>query len=433
MIEMKHSEKSNVRKMETAVFWSVSERRRCLCCDGLAAAVLLVIHQFAATACADGQLPPWDMARLDRAPSVEHADSYGAEDIHSIFYSGEPFKGKPTKVFAYYGFPEGASSAAPVPGVVCVHGGSGTAFSAWVKIWNRHGFAAIAMDTNGAVPKSPNEDPDNFRHHWAGPLRYGFQNSKDDVRDQWPYHAVADVVLANSLLRSFPEVDKANIGLTGISWGGYLTSLAAGIDSRFRFAVPVYGCGFLDEDSTWTAEINEYGHDLWMQRWDPSSYLSKAAMPTLWVNGTNDKHYHLGPYQRTYRLTKGARYLAIRVRMDHGHGSGWDPPEIYQFAKSAVGKGDPLVSVIGQGKENHDVWVEFKTVQGIGVKRSELVYTTDKGDWFSRDWKTAPAGVQSADNRAVARLPEGSTVYFFNLYDSRDLLSSSEHVEVQAK
>src|SRR5215203_968527 len=64
----------------------------------------------------------WNLKRLNRPPVVEPADSYGAKDIHSVFYAGEPWKGKPTKVYAYYGFPEGASDSARVPGVVCIHG-----------------------------------------------------------------------------------------------------------------------------------------------------------------------------------------------------------------------------------------------------------------------------------------------------------------------
>jgi dienelactone hydrolase len=374
----------------------------------------------------------WDLKRLSKAPAVEPADSYGASDIHSVFYASEPFNGKPTKVYAYYGFPEGASASARVPGVVCVHGGSGTAFAQWVKIWNKHGFAAIAMDTNGAVPKSINENPDDFRHEWAGPRRYGFVNAKEDVRDQWPYHAVADVILANSLLRSFPEVDADNVGLTGISWGGYLTSLTAGIDSRFKFAIPVYGCGFLDDGSTWEPMINDYGHDRWMKLWDPSSYLASAAMPTLWINGTNDKHYHLGPFQRTYRLTKGPKYLAIRVRMDHGHGSGWDPPEIYTFAAAAVGRGTPLVALKDPEQDGKRAWVTADAPKNVRLESAELVYTTDLGDWVNREWKTALAKIE-ADGRVVAELPEGTSVCYFNVHDDRGLLVSSEHVEARQK
>jgi len=33
------------------------------------------------------------------------------------------------------------------------------------------------------------------------------------------YHAHADTMLANSLLRALPEVDANKIGVMGVSWG----------------------------------------------------------------------------------------------------------------------------------------------------------------------------------------------------------------------
>src|SRR3990172_5481655 len=72
-----------------------------------------------------------------------------------------------------------------------------------------------------------------------------------DVRDMWTYHAVAAVVRGHSLLASPPEVDPRRIGITGISWGGYLTCIVAGLDDRLKVAVPVYGCVFLGENSVW--------------------------------------------------------------------------------------------------------------------------------------------------------------------------------------
>ena len=37
----------------------------------------------------------------------------------------------------------------------------GQAFAEWVRIWNRHGYAAIAMDLSGHVPQTePYEPPD---------------------------------------------------------------------------------------------------------------------------------------------------------------------------------------------------------------------------------------------------------------------------------
>ena len=82
-----------------------------------------------------------------------------------------------------------------------------------------------------------------------------------DPKDQWTYHAVAAVIRGHSLLRSFPEVDAEQIGVTGVSWGGYLTCIVDGVDSRFKFAVPVYGCGYLYENSRWLGEFKAMGED----------------------------------------------------------------------------------------------------------------------------------------------------------------------------
>jgi hypothetical protein len=220
--------------------------------------------------------------------------------------------------------------------------------------------------------------------------------------------------------------------LTGISWGGYLTSLTAGIDPRFKFAIPVYGCGFLDDGSSWAQMIDDYGHDRWMQLWDPSSYLASAEMPTLWINGTNDQHYHLGPFQRTYRLMKGPRYLGIRLRMSHGHGPGWDPPEIYAFAAAAVGRGAPLLTLKDEGEDGHRTWATVEAPANVQVKSAELLYTKDHGDWVKREWNSTPATTEP-NGRVTADLPDGTSVCYFNVHDDRGLLVSSEHIAIGQK
>src|SRR4051794_37062018 len=127
--------------------WKPELRRLKRCAAGI---VFILIVALTTVRAENNSL--WDLSRLRKAPKTEVADDYGAHGVHAVFYEGEPWKGKRTKVYAYYGLPKGASKSAPVPGVVCVHGGSGTAFATWVQIWNKQGFAAIAMDTNGAVP-----------------------------------------------------------------------------------------------------------------------------------------------------------------------------------------------------------------------------------------------------------------------------------------
>jgi hypothetical protein len=135
-------------------------------------------------------------------------------------------------------------------------------------------------------------------------------------------------------------------------------------------------------------------------------------------------------FQQSYRLPTGPRTLAVRVRMDHGHNSGWSPPEIYAFAESAIGKGPPLVTISRQNPGDRFASMHYRTPTGITVESAEIVYTTDRIDWFDRNWNTAAAQIDAAKSQISAELPADVAVYFFNLRDSRGLLVSSEHVVV---
>ena len=140
-------------------------------------------------------------------------------------------------------------------------------------------------------------------HGWGG-----FDQIDQPREDQWTYQAVAKIVLAHSLLRSLKEVDPDRTGVTGISWGGYLTCIVAGVDSRFKLAVPVYGCGFYRQTvfKDQLAKLSPEQADRWMAWWDPSAYLGGAGMPMLWVTGSNDFAYTLNALQPSYRLAQGA-------------------------------------------------------------------------------------------------------------------------------
>ena len=91
---------------------------------------------------------PWNLKELSRAPAVEWVQN--GRSIRSLYYAGEPFQGKPTRVFAYFALPE--HSTGPVPAMVLVHGGGGRAFAEWATLWAQRGYAAIAMDLNGCGP-----------------------------------------------------------------------------------------------------------------------------------------------------------------------------------------------------------------------------------------------------------------------------------------
>ncbi len=377
---------------------------------------------------ADPSGPMWDIAALSRPPAVYPAEGFSAEGVRAVFYEGLPYRGRPTRVFAWIGIPP-LPEGGRAPAMVLVHGGGGTAFDSWVRRWTARGYAAIAMDTCGCVPGG--EHGRRPRHEFGGPPGWGGWDQINEPReDQWTYHAVGAAILGHSLLRSLPEVDPDRVGITGISWGGYLTCIIAGVDPRFRLAVPVYGCGFTDEHNFAgnVKALGEEGAARWMRWWDPSAYLGSARMPFLWVTGSNDFAYTLNALQKSYRLPPGPRTLCVRLRMPHGHGAaGEGPVEIFTFADSILKGGEPLPAITGQGREGPSVWAAFTSVRP--VVRADLNITRAAGPWVDRLWTALPAAIHP-EGRVTAELPEGVTVYYFNLTDDRGCVVSSEHVEL---
>jgi dienelactone hydrolase len=373
----------------------------------------------------------WDMEALSRVPETYPApelDGEAEEGIRPLFFEGEPYKGNPTRVFAWYGVPLGRTE--PGPAMVLVHGGGGTAFKSWVRLWMDRGYAAIAMDTCGGIPVRPENAGKGWkRHEFSGPNGWGgFDNVDDPVHDQWTYHAVAAVVRAHTLMRSFPEVDADRVGLTGISWGGYLTNIVAGVDTRFVFASPVYGCGFLGENSAWVGRFRAMGEAKarrWLTLWDPSQYVCYATLPMLFCNGTNDHFYPMDSWQKTYRAAQGPVTLCCKVRMPHSHPPAGDPPEITAFANAHLRDGIPLVTVTGTGRNGMTAWAAYDGARKL--QAAELVFTRDRGNWEKRVWETTPADIDAETRRVTAKIPDGVTVFYINLIDQDELIVSTQH------
>jgi dienelactone hydrolase len=378
----------------------------------------------------------WNLEEFSQPPATYTAPGLEVEGLRALFFEGPLWRGKPTRAFAYLGLPENAETG-KVPGIVLVHGGDGTAFAAWVKLWTGRGYAAIAMDTCGNVPlDDPNDKtrsiPRPQRHEWGGPAGWGgFDQMDEPERDQWPYHAVGNVLLAHSLLRAQPEVDPERIGITGISWGGFLACISGGIDPRFCFAASVYGCGFLEEDPWFASEFERMGKVMaaaWTARWDPQHYLPQARMPFLWVTGTNDFAFSLRTLQKSYRLPSGSRNLSIQVRLPHGHGGpGENPEEIPAFADSVVNTKDPLTQILHHQLEDDHLRVSFQSARRI--TKAELNFTKDSGNWSERLWETLPVEINEPSCEIRARVPQDAIVLYLNLIDEDGLIISGEHIE----
>ncbi len=397
---------------------------------------------FSVLAAAEEIVGPWNLTALKAAPPMV---KWVRQDqpVQSLIYTGEVYQGHPTEVFAFYASPLTLGDAKPgakFPGVVLVHGGGGTAFAEWVHLWAKRGYAAIAMDLSGARPPDPvfkdgalvvqrSEARVRTRLPRGGPpLGPGaiYQSIGGDSSDDWPFHAAANIIRAHSLLRSFPEVDPERTAITGISWGGYATCLAASLDDRFKAAVPVYGAGFFHEgDSVQKGSLDLLGDRkaVWVAAYDAGSLLPRCRVPLLFVNGTNDTHNPLDSYMKTYARAPGPKQLRIEVNMRHGHLPGWAPPEIGLFIDSHCRAGTPLP--IPGTPRLVGAQIQLTCESRTALKKAELHYTADTGLRSKRAWQTFPATIGGATITA-AKPPAGSNTWFLTITDERDAMVSTE-------
>ena len=357
--------------------------------------------------------------------------------LRGLFFESEVFRGRATRVFAWMGLPEGADAGHPVPGMVLIHGGGGTAFARWVRWWNRRGYAAIAMDTCGAMSLPATGalgSADWPRHSHAGPRGWGGfgEQAAWAPRDQWPFHAAAAVVRAHSLLAAQCGVDRARIGVTGVSWGGYLTCLAAGLDARFRCAAPVYGCGYVSETSVW-ADGGEYAalapaqRQFWREHWDPAAVLPRASCPMFWLNGTNDFAYYPPVWQRSAAATRGARHLCLKVRYPHGHiPAAEESRDLAAFADACLAGGAPLLTVAPPEEAGGVLRARYGAERPL--RAAALLVTPCDGPWPEREWYALPASVDAADRVVEARLPAEVNAACFSLVSEDWLTTTSDLV-----
>lgn len=99
-----------------------------------------------------------------------------------------------------------------------------------------HGVAAVYLPMAYYNARRPKGDP-HVKWIDADPAR-----ALDPVRQ-----TVMDIRRAKAILASRPEIDGERIGITGVSLGGIMTSIAAGVDGHFWRVCPILAGGDLPD------------------------------------------------------------------------------------------------------------------------------------------------------------------------------------------
>jgi hypothetical protein len=64
---------------------------------------------------------PWNLDRLPQPPKTYEAPEFATNGVRAIFFDGLPWKGQPTRVFAFIGIPD-HKPGEQVSGIALVHG-----------------------------------------------------------------------------------------------------------------------------------------------------------------------------------------------------------------------------------------------------------------------------------------------------------------------
>ena len=212
------------------------------------------------------------------------------------------------------------SGSGPFPGIVYMHGSSGDIelMTPEAVRFARLGAAAILID-------SPHIRPGGFIPDGSKGSSWPYF-TEQDRRDQ--IQLIVDLQRAVDILQARPEIDASRLAYIGISYGGAMGGLLAGVETRLKAYVLIVGDGGLVEH---TSEPNSNGWpDHFSQPWveqmwpiEPLQFVGRAAPAALL--------YQNGLYDQAVSPSDALRYQAAgsepktMLWYEGGHEiSGWD-------------------------------------------------------------------------------------------------------------
>ncbi|MBR4518685.1 MAG: prolyl oligopeptidase family serine peptidase [Victivallales bacterium] len=291
---------------------------------------------------------------------------------------------------------------------------------------------AIAMDTCGCQPAwAPDiywtpqwpRLPDGGAPGWGG-----FDQLDEAPADQWVCQATACVLRATAVLRTLPQVDGTQVGIAGISWGGYLTLVATTVapQGTYCFAIPVYASAGFTRFQTGILlgrpEVTAEQADEWTKRWNPLPALKRNRTPMLFLTDAEDLAFPAPSWQQTTDAVAGPVQRSMRIEFPHDHQSSFHSRTEAVFAEAML-QGKPLPVWGKPVQEGRRLACEI-CANGRRFRETSLFYTRAKGFWGDRRWRAVPATLRNGILSAV--LPPETTAAFFGVKDTQDCQWSSD-------
>ncbi|HEU4874092.1 MAG TPA: S9 family peptidase, partial [Pyrinomonadaceae bacterium] len=211
--------------------------------------------------------------------------------------------------------PPGCSSDRKCPLILSIHGGPhgmyGWSFNANFQVYAAQGYGVLYLNPRGS----------------SG---YG-QKFSDGTINEWGGGDYRDLMAGvDEALKKNSWIDPARLGVTGGSYGGFMTNWIITQTSRFKGAVAVASLSNLISfysTSLYQDLIHaEFGGFPWdnfeiLWQWSPLRYVRQVQTPTLFIHGENDNDVHITQAEEMYMGLKRRGVETVFVRYPReGHG-----------------------------------------------------------------------------------------------------------------
>ncbi len=211
--------------------------------------------------------------------------------------------------------PPGFDASKRYPSILQIHGGPRVQYGNFFT----HEFYFLAA--NGYVVTFCNP---------RGGLGYGEEHAKSIVND-WGSADYDDLMAWVDLVQEQPYIDPNRMGVTGGSYGGYMTNWIIGHTDRFKAAVTqrsvsnlISMYGSTDYNWMWQYEFGnqppwEDHENYWRQ--SPVKYIGNARTPTLVIHSEQDMRCDMEQDEQVYVALKRLGVETEMVRFpDEPHG-----------------------------------------------------------------------------------------------------------------
>ena len=205
-------------------------------------------------------------------------------------------------------YPKNFDATKNYPLVVCVHGGPGEGVQpAWPSA---HAYE-MALPAHGYFLLLPNP---------RGSFGAGEDFTRANVRD-FGYGDWSDILAGSEEAIRMAPIDPERLGLTGWSYGGYMTMWGVTQTNRFRAAMA--GAGI----ANWSSYYGENKIDQWMipffgksvyddpevyARSAPLTFIKKVKTPTLIIVGDSDGEC---PTPQSYEFWHALKTLGVKTEL----------------------------------------------------------------------------------------------------------------------